>query len=120
MSAFQGKEFLALKKEWDRRLAESGLEDCEARDLEKHRRRHARARDLVENAAREMYFSLAAEWLHVTDWPSGASRHIWELHSEGLSVREIAERLGCGARLVQYRVERSREKMFEWRRCRDD
>lgn len=116
-SPFNTKAFKTLKAEWDAKLADSGFVDIESADLEKDKKRRALARDSVENAARELYYSYAAEFVHVADWPRVADRQIWELHSEGLSVREIASKLCCGNRLVQYRLERTRARMFEWRRA---
>ncbi len=63
---FRGKAFRALEREWNERLAASGFQDVER----------------------------AGSWLHDRVFRTRTQRRVWELHSEGASMRDIRIALG--------------------------
>lgn len=88
---FETREFRRLFEEWNKRLKEDGFEDAEDFTLKDpelkvwHSFRFKQRHD-----ERETYFELAqglltGEFKFKTD----VTRRVWELHSQGKSVREI-------------------------------
>lgn len=96
------KELQALQKEWYQKLKESGFKDAEqesAQNAEPYLKEwHScyfseRHHPTVFQIKHE-YFYRAEQFLNDHNFSSETEREIWRLHSEGVSYREIAKRLG--------------------------
>jgi hypothetical protein len=91
----------ALQAKWERILEKEGLGDIEKcgrlRVYHDHRLRSTVEGELIfhpdKNAAKEAYYQLAGEFLHEHTFESAQERKIWELHSQGMPVREIARKI---------------------------
>lgn len=96
-SPFRSPEFLAEFKFWNEKLARSGFQDAEDFSLPEPALKSWHSFKWRESQARAVeskhYFELAHELLHTFAFRSALYRKVWELHCEGLSVRQIARRL---------------------------
>ncbi len=86
----------ALIAKWDKKLAKAGFDDIEQRDnkerLKKWHSHYIQARFTPEEyEERRRYFELATHWLNNGTFENGRAKKAWELHTEGLSYREIAK-----------------------------
>lgn len=96
------KEFKALQAEWDKKLKESGFEDAEYRAAGTLKRYHsvqffndrASSLDPISLASKQNYYTAAEHFLNSHQFASPLEKQIWQLHSEGVSAREISSRLG--------------------------
>lgn len=92
----QTKEFLALQKHWDKKLADSGFEDAENRDGKlKEWSKSTYARRTIADVSMESkqeYYRAAGQFLYSHRF-SAFERKVWELHSEGISMRHIVKTL---------------------------
>jgi hypothetical protein len=100
---FNSREFKALKAKWYGKLHKSGFDDIE--HDEEHLKRNAsepftsktrgrRYRDKqVYFESREEYYRLAGRFLNEHKFSDKKEELIWSLHSEGMSIREIAKTL---------------------------
>lgn len=81
----------ALRREWERRLRESGHVDIEQSNGELVNPAHVqRARVRAERGTLTAdYYRMAAQWTWTHIWRSRLHRRIWELHGEGMNVRAI-------------------------------
>lgn len=92
MSQFKTKEFLALKKKWDKKLKSSGFEDIEQDDgnLKLWSSHFFKVRfNETLFGAKEEYYRLAGQFLHEKVFKDHKTKLIWQLHSEGISIRDI-------------------------------
>lgn len=92
MSQFKTKEFLALKKKWDKKLEKSGLENIEQDDgnLKLWSSHFFKARfNATLFGAKEEYYRLAGQFLHEHVFEDHKTKLTWQLHSEGVSIRDI-------------------------------
>ena len=96
----QDAKFKALKAKWDKILEREGLPDIEKgpylRVYSTNRFSHFEFDKTAhpdQNAAKEAYYQLACSFLHEHKFESDKERRIWELHSQAVSVREIAKRM---------------------------
>lgn len=90
------KEFKKLQADWDAKLKESGFEDIERNHTFLKRFHKDDMLDTFSNhdgATRMEYFAAAGRFLYDYQWESLVDRTVWELHCQGLSVREIARAL---------------------------
>lgn len=106
------KDFQKLKAIWDKKLAKEGLEDIEQPNgmLKKwagafFKDRHKRFGS-VSFEAKEEYYRLAGQFLHSYPFETETERKVWELHSEGMSIREIVRTLGSK------RIKTYKDKVF--------
>jgi hypothetical protein len=93
------KEFKELKAKWDKKLEKSGLENIEQEDgnlknwssrVFSSSRSGINVEDRIEYyKSVEGYYRTAGQFLHEYKFKSNKEKLIWELHCEGLSVREI-------------------------------
>lgn len=96
-SLLKTKKLKKLKELWDRKLAKSGLEDIEDGHPEEpllirwHSSDFKRARVRHTFHAKQEYFVQAEHFLNEYKFQNKRERRIWELHSKGLSLREIAK-----------------------------
>lgn len=87
------KEFLALKRKWYAKLDKEGFKDIEneAGLLKKWSSYWLRSKHTSATFdAKQEYYRLAGQFLHDYQFGSALDRIIWEMHSEGDSVRGIA------------------------------
>lgn len=100
----------ALKREWYKTLQSAGFDDIERRlnsvggDLSS--RKDFQSIDAYE--AKVSYFSWASQMLEQGSFRSLKDQMIWEFHAEGMSRREISERIDldhtwCSRKIVQIR-----------------
>lgn len=89
MSVFETPEFLALRREWERKLRKSGFRDIERENgslqvTKCDREDRIRLADPRDWAT---YRTLAGRWLFLKVWPSRLRKRQWELHAEGVGTR---------------------------------
>lgn len=95
----KSKAFRDLKSEWDKKLKDSGFKDIEHPDgrLELWTTEFFRNRLNKFGAAfqesKQEYYRLAGQFLYDHPFADDLERSIWELHSEGLSIRDITKAL---------------------------
>lgn len=91
-SPFHTPQFKELQQEYYQKLEESGFEDIEDRDS---------ANEWLKNwnmtipssdcgGDKEEYFYMATQFLNICDFKNETEKRIWEMHTEGLSIREIS------------------------------
>lgn len=103
--AQQTKEFLALQAKWDKKLKDSGFNDAEQRDgnlktwSSVYRLKHS---DTTLEAKVE-YYRAAGHFLYEYEF-SVFEKKVWELHVQGISMRNIVK------------VLKERENMHTYRR----
>lgn len=90
------KSFAALQAEWRKRLEKSGFIDIEEPDDPHQRLKQWDSHYFSSKYskpvfhARETYFQNASEFLMTYEFEDEKSRLIWDLHSQGHCLREIA------------------------------
>lgn len=86
------KQLLSL---WDKRLRDSGFQDAEKNgELIQWDSHYFHARYTPDEfQAKQEYYQWAEALTHTHPFKSETDRHIWKLHAEGMSVREIARKL---------------------------
>lgn len=93
---FNTPEFKRLKSEWDQKLKDSGFEDAEQPDerlkLWSSQFFRVRQNPVLDNA-KEEYYRLAGHFLHDYPFQSELDRAVWSQHAEGVSTRDIADKL---------------------------
>lgn len=92
---FNSRQFKALKDSWYKKLKKSGFNDIETADgaLKKSHTDlfsvyHADYGSIYLEA-KEEYFRLARQLLHDYKFSTPQQKLVWQLHSEGLSIRTI-------------------------------
>lgn len=100
---FNNKKFKQLKAKWDKKLLDSGFDDIEEEDgtLKYATNPRAIKNALKDKEEREIYYSVAREFLETHAFKNIMHRNIWELHCEGMGKLPIAEKLS----VTPYRVE---------------
>ena len=115
-----------LIKDWDKKLKAAGFNDIEERDSDrlkswagsvsfsekKNKKNHFNYgyTSLTWKESQGEYYRVAGQILHETEFKNERHRRIWELHCEGLSGSEIAEKLKLTKRQVKYAI---------WRMAKD-
>ena len=125
-SPFKTKEFLKLHRDWAKKLKKSGFEDIERKEgvLKTSSMENVRNLYTVEQFnIKEEYYRLAGQFLHEYKFKTQVDKRIWELHSEGVSVRNIIKKLkhrGITAYkdLVHGTIKQLAEEMKEYARNR--
>jgi hypothetical protein len=92
---------LKLIKEWDQKLKDSGFKDVESRDKKTGELRltawdshYFQIRNTPEIfEIKQEYYYKANQFLSSYRFVSHTERHIWEMHSSGFGVRQIADDL---------------------------
>lgn len=91
------KEFLALQRKWYKKAEKSGFEDIEQPDenlkIWSYRFVKACENDPTLHQSKEEYYRLAGSFLHEHLFKDQKSRLIWQMHSEGVSIRNIVKAL---------------------------
>lgn len=96
MSKFQTKEFKSLQKKWYKKLEKEEFKDVEQ---DEHRLKQwdsfnfsgRYSSDLF--VSKEKYYQLVGQFLHEHKFKTKREYAIWEYHSEGLTIRAIAEEI---------------------------
>lgn len=92
----QSKEFKALQKLWDKKLAASGFQDIEQRDggLKVWSDRFCNGyHNEITMSAKQEYYRAAGHFLHEYEFKTPTEKRIWTLHSEAMSIRNIVKAL---------------------------
>lgn len=107
-------EFTRLRTAWYRKLRESGFRDVERADgsiADSHRLTWALGMGPLILQARSEYFSAAASYLAEATFPTQTERRIWAMHADGVTIREIASKVGHLKDFVWRRVVKHRNLM---------
>lgn len=84
---------------WDKKLKESGFEDIEDRNSPREMLKSWHSWTFIHHynaetfAARQQYYELASHFLNGHKFESATEREVWRLHSEGDSLRKIANEI---------------------------
>lgn len=99
----QSKEFKKLQKVWARKLKQSGFDDIEQDEdtLKNWASTYFRGKhhgfyfseSLIFHSAKEEYYRLATHFLNDHEFENPINRVIWQMHSEGKSIRDIVKHL---------------------------
>jgi hypothetical protein len=73
---------------------------------------------VMKNAQIE-YYTMARQWLHEHTFKSKKDKHLWELHADGVSYREIQKLTGINFKVVQRKMKALVEIMFQERKLND-
>ncbi len=89
------QDFKKLQAKWNKKLEKSGFIDIEdeTERLKSWSIRWRTKKRLNEAKARQPYYELATQFLSEYEFESNLDQIIWEYHSNGLSIREIADTL---------------------------
>ena len=93
----QTGEFKALQDKWYEKLKRNGFKDIEQGEeygrmlLPFNSERFATNKEY--NRDKEQYYRLAGQFLHSYKFKNHTEMRIWELHSQGVSVRNIAKKM---------------------------
>jgi len=135
MSIYETPEFQALRREWAAKLKESGFRDIEqvvdAKGTPGRLLLGPSPGDLLRRkesvGESEEYYRRARA--HTWTMPRGPERHIWELHSDGLSAARIERALkphyGCSKKKIRRILREQKTAMLarmykEGRGCAED
>ncbi len=89
----RSKSFKALQKVWEKKLSDSGLENIEQPDgnLKLWTSSFFKVRyNATLFEAKEEYYRMASQFLHDHRFEADAHKKMWELHANGVSMRNIA------------------------------
>jgi|SRR5271166_3333123 len=83
---------------WNQILVESGHEEIEdfSRDQPQLKRHHGydfRSMDPLAIQSKTVYYQVAQEKLRLYPFKNETDKLVWQLHTEGLSIREITRRI---------------------------
>ena len=76
-----------LKAEWSKKLKASGFNDIEQDEIYFK----SGARSFASQTANEAYYAMASDFLREHSFVNHLERIIWEYHSNGISLRNIAK-----------------------------
>jgi glutamine synthetase adenylyltransferase len=92
---YQTKEFKELQAKWAKKLEKDGFEDIETLDGKLKGISHAdffKAHyNQIDAQAKEEYYRQAGYFLYEHKFKNELERKIWELHLEGVGIREIVK-----------------------------
>jgi|GEM_PF-5044513 len=89
MNPFETEQFLKLKREWDKKLKESGFKDIES-DTSKTPRLKKNTSDFENKRAFEVFYEFS---LKKSNFKKPVHRAYFKLYCEGLTYKAIAESL---------------------------
>jgi hypothetical protein len=89
---YREKSFKKLKDKWYKKLEKSGFEDAEKDEdhLKEWSSKFLRQKSIDRFHHKENYYRMASHFLHDNTFSSDTERTIWEYHSEGISLTNIA------------------------------
>lgn len=108
----------SLIDKWYNKLAKSGFEDIEERHsprqmLKTWHNTWFQARGTPDQfAAQALYYQRAVDMLNTFEFASKRDRTLWQFHSEGKSVREIAKLTGVSKTHVHHLLQAIKAEML--------
>lgn len=114
---YRTKEFKELFDHWNKKLVESGHDEIENFNrrqdpiLKRYHTLKLNERDIDDILEREAYHRAARHFIYEYKFESDEDKKIWELHTEGLSVRKIAKELIKGKSTICNIVRKIRNEM---------
>lgn len=96
------KQFKKLQNQWYKKLKASGFEDAEETikvDGKEYQTLKSWSNFTFSKVtqpnweAKSEYYTAASSFLHEHSFSSEQERHMWELHSEGVSYRDIVDKI---------------------------
>jgi len=103
-----------LIKKWYDKLAKSGFEDIEDNlgynNVLRHHASDFGGQDAELVSYKQEYYYLATQYLNLNKFESTIEQKIWELHSDGETVRGIAKQLKKSTGTVQRVIAHHRTK----------
>lgn len=111
MGTFDTKKFKALHEKWSKKLEASGFEDIED---DKGTLKHTTCPKVIKRAInnkedREIYYSIAREFLNNYSFFDDVEYKIWEAHCEGIGARTIAKSLKISTYKVEINIKKFKE-----------
>lgn len=110
-------DYKQLKDKWYAKLKNTGFVDHEranGRLIESEP--DYRAASLSQRASIQQYYSNAKSVLHEYTFKNARQRQIWDLHTDGLSIRKIGKEIGLGRTAVHAVIQRiQRENKLVWK-----
>ena len=108
---YESDEYKATQDEWYAKLKEEGFKDIEATEsgIPLPAFRNKKGQNYENHFQfKQAYYSKAEDTLRMTDWSKLKPRDkdIWELHTQGLSVRAIAKQLKLWPNTVYRSIKR--------------
>jgi hypothetical protein len=100
----QSKEFVELQEQWYKKLKDSGFNDIEQDEnylltsaynmFNPNRNKVGSIQGVVDRMnSKAEYYRLAGHFLHEFKFPTELEKEIWDLHSQGISHRNIILKL---------------------------
>jgi hypothetical protein len=100
----QNKEFVELQEQWYKKLKDSGFDDIEKNEtylivnssskFNSKRNQVGSMQNVIDGInSRTEYYRIAGHFLYDYKFANDLDKFIWELHSEGISVRNITLKL---------------------------
>lgn len=101
---YETKKFKRLKDAWYKKLKTKGFADIEDKKGNLLHDTHPRtiSSALKVKASREIYYSIARDFLNVHKFKGELDRKIWEMHCEGIGRTTIARDLN----ITRYKAEK--------------
>lgn len=109
----------SIKKEWYKKLKDSGFEDIETDDGKLIRWSSSYLKQVskegreTQQHAKESYYRLAGQFYHSYLFETRQEKLVWELHSSGKSMRDIAKVIKMSSTTVKERIHKLRNIMFK-------
>ena len=91
MKYYKTEKFKKLQTSWYKKLERSGFEDAEKDGMLKTQN-IANAKNVILNIAKLEYYAKAREFLRIHKFKTAQERKMFEKHTEGIGIREIAKR----------------------------
>lgn len=110
MNRFRNKEFKDLQAYWYDIAKQTGFEDCEYANGVVKTEVNYRAAKLKVKASIKNYFSLASDILHSHEFKTELEKQIWDLHCQGLSIRETNKQVNCPVSTIHLILKRIQKK----------
>ncbi len=112
MSSRDNKKFRDLQRTWYKKLAKTGFVDAENTDKRKedmllqNTQRRLQRYGTERRLALQRYYELAGHFYWDFKFDTSREKRVWEMHSQGLTGYEIAQKLGMSKSVV-YRMVKS-------------
>lgn len=94
------KDFQKLQKKWYNKLARTGFKDVENVFVKGEPLKHWDSSEFQRYfspssfSERQRYYELASQLLHDFKFKTSADKTVWEMHTQGISQRQIAKKMG--------------------------
>lgn len=116
MSMFRTRKFKRLQKKWYSKLEDLGFDEIEDTDsprefLKSWHNHHFQNIDPLVIEFNKEYYDQARSALHTYRFETKKEEKIWELHADGLSLREIAAKLKIKIHIAHTTVNHLKERM---------